>query len=66
MTMCNYVPNDSAHMRFDPGNAERLLGNALLRWQPQPGKKVLERQWEHGVFFGARKADPTVGVPRTS
>ena len=30
----------------------------------KPGIKVLEMQWEHSVFFCARKADPTVSVLR--
>ena len=57
MTTCNYVPNDSAHMRFDPGNAERLLGNALLRWQPtrEKSSRKIMGAW---ILFQCSKGRP--------
>jgi len=49
--MCNYVPNDPARMRFYPGNAvaarQRASEMATTR------EKVLEKEWEHSVFFCA-------------
>jgi len=46
-----------------PGNAERLLGNALRSWQ-RTKEKMSEKQYVQNIFYSARKAEQTLSVPR--